>query len=215
MERHGFTSRGELDACLLGLYLREAREGRTDSLGSAFQSCERYLRLMAEVHFPHQLRVKVTPSDLVQETFLAAHGDFANFRGTTGQELIAWLQKIMRNMIAEAVRNFASQKRAVSREIRLNWIGSDSERIEGLASHSMAPVAWLIYVEEAEALDRAMERLSPRKRAVLDLINRQQLGYGRAGAALGLSYDQTRREWHRILQRLRNSLHHPATRRAE
>ena len=47
----------------------------------------------------------------------------------------------------------------------------------------MTPGAWLIYREEVEALDRALEKLSPRERAVLDLINRDQLDYGRAGGS--------------------------------
>ncbi|MGC8642309.1 MAG: sigma-70 family RNA polymerase sigma factor [Isosphaeraceae bacterium] len=189
---------------LLDLYLREARAGRTEALGSAFRSCERYLRVMAEDHVPDLLRAKLDPSDLVQDTFLAAHGDFANFRGTTGPELIAWLKKIMRNRIAETVRSYTSRKRAVSLEIPLDWPGTAAEQAAVLASRSMNPGAWLVHLEEVEGLDQALEKLSPRERTVLELINRDRLGYGGAGAVLGLSYDQTRREWYRILERLRN-----------
>ena len=188
---------------------------RMQAWWSAFLTCQQYVSLLAEDHVPDQLKAKVDPSDLVQDTFLAAHGDFANFRGTTGQELIAWLKKIMQNRIAEAVRSYTSHKCAVNREIRLDWIGASSERIEALATHSMTPGAWLIYREEVEALDRALEKLSPRERAVLDLINRDQLDYGWAGAVLGLSYDQTRREWYRVLKRLRDSINRTAAGRAE
>jgi RNA polymerase sigma-70 factor, ECF subfamily len=200
---------------LLDLYLREARAGQTEALGSAFRSCERYLRVMAEDHVPDLLRAKVDPSDLVQDTFLAAHGDFANFRGTTGPELIAWLKRIMRNRIAETVRSYKSRKRAVSLEIPLDWPGATLDQTEALASRSMTPGAWLIHLEEVEGLDLALEKLSPRERAVLDLINRDRLGYGGAGEVLGLSYDQTRREWHRILNRLRNLINRITTGRAE
>ena len=200
---------------LLDVYLRQARAGQTEALGSAFRSCERYLRVMAEDHVPDLLRAKVDPSDLVQDTFLAAHGDFANFRGTTGPELIAWLKRIMQNRIAETVRSYTSRKRAVSLEIPLDWPDAGSEQTKALAAHSMTPGAWLIYLEEVEDLDQALEKLSPRERTVLDLINRDRLGYGGAGAVLGLSYDQTRREWYRILERLRNLINRITTVRAE
>ena len=113
---------GDPKAWLLDVYLREARAGRTEALGSAFRTCEQYLRHLAEDHVPDQLQAKVDPSDLVQDTFLAAHGDFTNYRGTTGHELIAGLKKIMQNRIAEAVRSYTSHKaRSISRS---GWTGS-------------------------------------------------------------------------------------------
>ncbi len=215
MERHQLSAGGDPDAWILGIYIREARAGRTEALGSALRTCEQSLRLMAEDRVPDQIKAKVAPSDLVQDTFLAAHGNFAAFRGTTGQELIAWIKKIMQNRIAEIVRSYTSHKRAVHREIQIDRVGAAAVPPEALVSRSMTPESWLILCEEIEALDRALEKLSPRERAVLDLIHRDELDYGRAGAVLGLSYDQTRREWYRILKRLRDSIQGTAAHRGE
>ena len=46
------------------------------------------------------LRLRLDPSDLVQETFLEAHRDFPRFTGPTERELLAWLRRILaRNLV--------------------------------------------------------------------------------------------------------------------
>ena len=50
------------------------------------------------------MRLRLDPSDLVQETFLEAHRDFPRFEGGTEREVVAWLRRIL-------VRNLADQAR--------------------------------------------------------------------------------------------------------
>ena len=40
----------------------------------------------------------VDPADLVQETFLEAHRDFAGFRGTSDAEMAAWLDETLKEV---------------------------------------------------------------------------------------------------------------------
>jgi RNA polymerase sigma-70 factor (ECF subfamily) len=53
-------------------WLAEARQGSREALGRLLEGCRHYLLLMANQDTGPDLRAKVAPSDLVQETFLEA-----------------------------------------------------------------------------------------------------------------------------------------------
>ena len=67
--------------------LRLARAGDGPALGHLLERCRGYLMLLARVQVGRRLQGKVDASDVVQETFLKAHANFAQFRGNTEGEL--------------------------------------------------------------------------------------------------------------------------------
>jgi RNA polymerase sigma-70 factor (ECF subfamily) len=64
-----------------GLLLEQARGGNENALGQLLELYRNYLRLVARSLTSEALRVKLEPSDLVQETFLKAHREFTQFAG--------------------------------------------------------------------------------------------------------------------------------------
>jgi RNA polymerase sigma-70 factor (ECF subfamily) len=64
-----------------------ARAGQIHAMGQLLELYRNYLELLARLQISRQLRGKIDAADLVQETFLEAHSDFARFRGTTEAEL--------------------------------------------------------------------------------------------------------------------------------
>ena len=71
--------------------LEKARRGEREPLGQLLQLYRNYLTILATTQLDRRLRRRMSPSDLVQETMLAAHGDFAKFRGSSERELLAWM----------------------------------------------------------------------------------------------------------------------------
>jgi RNA polymerase sigma-70 factor (ECF subfamily) len=63
-----------------------ARAGSGPALGQLLEMYRSYLSLLARLQIGRRLQGKVDPVDLVQETFLRAHRDFASFRGKTEEE---------------------------------------------------------------------------------------------------------------------------------
>jgi len=61
--------------------LDDARRGNAHARGELLELYRTYLRLVARSLISSALRVKLEPSDLVQETFLKAHRDFTQFAG--------------------------------------------------------------------------------------------------------------------------------------
>jgi RNA polymerase sigma-70 factor (ECF subfamily) len=75
-----------------------------------------YLSLIAQGQINTRLRIRVEASDVVQETFLDAHRDFPNFRGTTEAELIAWLRKTLARNILDQAKMHGARRRDYHRD---------------------------------------------------------------------------------------------------
>lgn len=83
--------------------LAAARDGRPDALGRIFEVARGHLLQLAERDLPSELRPKIGPSDLVQETAIEMQRGFDRFTGTTAEECFAWLREILRNNTVDAV----------------------------------------------------------------------------------------------------------------
>src|SRR5579872_3033397 len=89
-----------------GNLLVEARQGGDAARGALLETYRNYLELLARIEIGRRLQTKVDAADLVQETFLEAHRNFAMFRGQEEEEFAAWLRGIMAARIANLVRHF-------------------------------------------------------------------------------------------------------------
>src|SRR5437667_3797346 len=93
--------------------LRRARAGSGPDLGRLLELYRKYLTLLARLQIGRRLQGKVDAADLVQDTFLQAHRDFGQFRGTTEKELISWLRQILAHSLAMCLRRYGTQRRDV------------------------------------------------------------------------------------------------------
>jgi RNA polymerase sigma-70 factor, ECF subfamily len=186
--------------------LERARGGSATAIGSLLEAARSYLLLHAEQHLPQSLRAKVGPSDIVQETAIDAHRDFLRFRGTTQEELYAWLRTILQNNVTDAVRRFElTQKRAAKREASLNVI-VDRYGISVLPSLSTSPDHSAIRREDAELLAGVLARVPDDYQTILRLRYWDGLTFPEIATRIGRSEEAARKLWYRALARLTNEL---------
>ena len=101
-------------------HLPAARAGSREALGRVLEACRAYLLRIANEGVSADVQAKGGASDLVQETFLEAHRDFAHFQGNSEAELLAWLRCLLLNNMANFARAYrATGKRQVGREVPL------------------------------------------------------------------------------------------------
>jgi len=74
------------------------------------------LRALAQARFARQLRGKLDPSDVVQQTLLEAHQQRGQCRARTPAEQLAWLRRILLHNLADARRAYRQACRDVGRE---------------------------------------------------------------------------------------------------
>src|SRR6516162_253224 len=94
---------------------------------------ERYRDLLCvlarQIQMDPRLRRRFDSSDLVQETLLKATQNLEQFHGGTEAELVRWLQGIMANALADALRRARAQKRDVAQEEALAVVNDSSARL--------------------------------------------------------------------------------------
>jgi RNA polymerase sigma-70 factor (ECF subfamily) len=175
-------------------------------LGRLMETCRNYLLLVARHELPDALRAKGGASDLVQETFLVAHEQYPRFKGSSEQELRAWLKGILKNTAAHFRRGYlATQRRGIAREVGLDSRGpggggaalcDDDTSPSGLASrHEMAGV-----------IQAAMVELGARDRQVLCWREKEGLTFEEMGTRLGISAVAARKAWFKAVERLQQSM---------
>src|SRR5207245_5417158 len=116
------------------------------------------------------LQVKVDPADLVQESFLSAHRDFARFRGTTEPEWSAWLRQILAARLGDLMRRYCgTQRRDVRLERELEGELDESSRVldRGLGAKISSPSRQAVRREQAVLLAEALEQLREDQREVV------------------------------------------------
>ncbi len=195
-----------LDAQLL---LNQARGGSEKALGQLLESYSRYLTLLARVQIGRRLQGKVDPSDVVQETFLEAHRQIANFRGNSEGELVAWLRRILAGQIALTLRRFLGTK---GRDLKLErelaaQLDQSSEILDGgLVASNSTPSQHASRREQALLLADALDRLPEDYREVIILRHLEGLSFAEVSQRMERSEDSVQKLWVRALANLRRSL---------
>jgi RNA polymerase sigma-70 factor (ECF subfamily) len=189
--------------------LSDARQGLTDQLGQLLQLYRNYLTLLATTQIDRKLRVRVSPSDLVQETMLAAHRDFDKFRGTTEREFLAWLRQVLINCLHHLIdAHVKAKRRDVRREISIEQIGAALDRsavnfVNLLADPGPSPSAPVRRREAVVALADQLAKLRPQYRDVIVLRNLQGLSFEEVAQRMNRSAGAVRMLWLRAMEKFK------------
>jgi RNA polymerase sigma-70 factor, ECF subfamily len=154
--------------------IRRVRAGEQGAREQLFNRYDAYLHVLARAQLGRHLRGKCDSADVVQETLLEAHRDFASFQGGTEPELLAWLRRILSHNLFNEARRFAAQQRDTSREISIDQVRAGVEHssvalARGLAADTPTPSQVASQRESAVRLADALAKLPDDYRDVLML----------------------------------------------
>ncbi len=188
-------------------YLPAARSGSREALGQALEAYRAYLLLIANRQLDPDLRAKGGASDLVQETFLEAQRDFAQFRGTSGDEFQAWLRQLLLHNIANFARRYRdADKRSIRREVALEEETPSGGHGQNVAADTPSPSGQVIAQEQSEAVQRALQRLPEDYRQVIVWRYQEGRSFEEIAQRLQRSENAARKLWFRALERLQQEL---------
>src|SRR5262245_37165825 len=189
--------------------ISDARRGDKSSIGVLLEQYHNYLLVLASTQLENRIQPRVSPSDVVQETMLRAHKNFAQFRGTTEPELLAWLRQILVNNLAKFVeQHMLAARRDVRREVSIERLGAALEQSTVqlaalLPGDSKSPSMAVQQREEAVVLADRLAQLPKSYREVLVLRNLQGLPFEDVAQRIGRSVGATRMLWLRAIEKLR------------
>jgi RNA polymerase sigma-70 factor (ECF subfamily) len=189
-----------------------ARQGSSSCLGQLLALYSNYLKLLVAAQLDNRLRARVSPSDIVQESFFEAHRDFAEFRGKSMGEFVAWLRRIVVNNILRVVeQHVTAEKRDVRREVSLEEIGRRLEqstvRLETLlAVQTDSPSGCVARREDELLLADTLAQLPDDYRDVIVLRHIEGLPFEQVAARMERSAGAVRMLWLRALKKMRESI---------
>jgi RNA polymerase sigma-70 factor (ECF subfamily) len=183
--------------------LEAARAGSSEAVGKLFEACRQYLILIANQEVDAPLAVKISPSDLVQETFLKAHREFPQFGGHSEAALHHWLRRILLNAMGDATRRFQADKRDLAREVPSAGAGKQAP------AAGASPSSVVSAREQDDLLQDAIARLPAERQQVILWRNYDRLPFEEIGRRLGRSAEAARKLWARALEELQALLEPP------
>jgi RNA polymerase sigma-70 factor, ECF subfamily len=130
-----------------------------------------YLMVLARLHLDARLRSKIDPADLVQQTLLQATPAVVSLRGRGQPVVAAWLRRILARVLADTLRHFEADKRAVEleRSLEADLDRSASGLAGWLAADDTSPSERAVRNEELFRLAAALEALPEAQREVVVL----------------------------------------------
>jgi RNA polymerase sigma-70 factor (ECF subfamily) len=189
--------------------LRLAQAGDGEALGQLLELYGNYLTLLARMQIGRRLQGKVDPADLVQETFLAAHRDFGQFRGQTEGAFVGWLRQILATNLIDLVRRYCGARR---RDVRLERQLVDeleqSSHAMGLvlAAKQSSPSEHAARRELAVVLADALKNLPADYAEVIILHHLEGRSFPEVAQLMDRSLDSVKKLWVRALARMREML---------
>ncbi|OYP39220.1 RNA polymerase factor sigma-70 [Rhodopirellula sp. MGV] len=184
-------------------------------LGDLLQLYRNYLTVLATTQLDQRLRRRMNPSDLVQETMLAAHRDFISFRGSSEPELLCWLRQILMNCLRDAIDlHFNAQKRDLRREISIEAVSAQLDESVGqfanvLADRGPSPSEPTRRRERAVELADQLAKLRPEYRDVIVLRNLQGLSFNEIAERLDRRAGTVRMLWLRAMDKFKQTCSEP------
>ena len=187
--------------------IRLARAGDEAALGDLLALYRNYLKLLARLQIDRQLQRKLDASDVVQDLLLQAHRAFANFRGRSEEELLAWLRQILATCLARYARHYrGTQRRRIQleRDLEQELVDASQALDAKLIQHS-TPSHSALRRERGVLLANALARLPDDYREAIVLRYLEDLSFPEIAARMHKSVDSVRKLWTRGLAQLRQA----------
>lgn len=187
-----------------------ARNGATDAVGDLLEPYRNYMRILAASQMGRTVGKRVSPSDIVQDTMLAAHRDLNDFKGTTQAEFVAWLRAVLSRCLLRAIEhNIKAVKRDVRREVSMETIRSSLESSctgigDFLAHYQASPSQIVAGEEESLRVSDYVTMLSEDYQKVIALRNFGGMPFDEIAKHMNRSPQAVRLLWLRAINRLRD-----------
>jgi RNA polymerase sigma-70 factor (ECF subfamily) len=187
--------------------LAAARGGNAWARGDLLQSFRPHLLSIARRGVPGNLQGKYDGADVVQETLLEAHRDFATFEGVDSDDLRVWLCGILKHNLQDLIRRHRdASKRSIERERSLEASLESGEYSGQAIDPCPTPGSVFIARESVSALREALLRLPADEQAVIVLRQFESLSFQEVGRRLDRSPEAARKLCARAILRLQHML---------
>lgn len=179
--------------------------GHGQALSELLEGHRDYLRRLLAWQMDDELRRRVDPSDVIQETHLVVSRRIHEFLETRPTSFKVWLRgKALERLVEVHRKHVVAEKRSVRREVALPEASSFALAQAAVLQPASAAIRRREMVQQ---INHCVEQLSDLDREVLMLRHVENLGNGEAAEVLGVDPKTASKRYGRALVKLRAKLH--------
>jgi RNA polymerase sigma-70 factor (ECF subfamily) len=183
--------------------LSKIERGESSAIGPLLESQRAYLRRLVELRMENELRSRVDPSDVVQETLLVVSQKVPEFIDRRPTSFRLWVRLKALERLVETRRRHLADRRSVRREMTLTDASSMA-----VARHFLGDVPSQ-RIQRKDLMDRVRQtilELDETDREVLLLRHVEELSNGEVAEVLNISKYAASKRYGRALMRLSKRL---------
>jgi RNA polymerase sigma-70 factor, ECF subfamily len=185
--------------------LKQAAVGDQAAWRQVLSRHEERLRRMAELRIDPRLQGRVSPSDILQETYLQAAARLEDYLRDPAAPFYFWLRGIAANKLLQAHRDHLQiEKRDARREVSVDSPAqtTSASLAAMLVAHDTRPTQAAIRNELVHRVHEALDALEPLDREVLSLRHFEQLSNAETAEILAITPAAASKRYLRALERL-------------
>jgi RNA polymerase sigma-70 factor, ECF subfamily len=190
--------------------VRRLKEGDPQALATVFSRNRRWLLKLVARRLDTRLTARVSPSDILQETFIDALKRLRHFQADPDVPFSIWLRTATSQRLIEVHRQHLGAKaRDADREVPLALAcayGTNSEKIASRFVDLTPPSEKLERAEVIAIVRQALDRLDPIDREVLALRHLEELDNREVAGLLGIHPAAASKRHIRALERFRKEV---------
>lgn len=191
--------------------LCRAADGDAAAQAELLDQHREQLKRMIAVRMDPRLAARLDPSDVVQETLMAATQRLPDYLLDRPVAFYPWLRRLAFERLVELHRHhFVAQKRSVVREATPPVLPDQSSiaLADQVIDSGTSPIRRLVRAELRDRIRRAIDTLSEKYREILILKHLEQLTTDETAEVLGVSASTIKTRYYRALQFLTDELDH-------
>jgi RNA polymerase sigma-70 factor (ECF subfamily) len=191
--------------------IEAVQRGGQAALAEVFMGHRERLRRMVQLRMDRRVVGRVDASDVLQETFLDASRQLANYLADPPMSLFLWLRFLTgQRLMAIHRKHLGAQKRDARQEVTLHrpaMPDADSMSLScGLLGQMTSPSMAAVRLELQVCLQQTVDGLEPLDREILALRHYEELTNQEAAEELGITTAAASKRYIRALERLRREL---------
>jgi len=182
--------------------------GAADALADLFSYYQDRLRRIVRFRLDYRMAGRVSESDVIQETYIAASKRIDHYRGKPEMPFFVWLRLLVNQHLADLHRqHLQAEMRDVRKEISLEQPAVSPHTSLAMAarlvSQTTSPSRAFSRVERIAMVEQALNQMDPIDREVIALRHFEELTNVETAEVLGIGVKAASKRYVRALQRMR------------
>ncbi len=187
--------------------LQRMRGGSEQALAEVFSHYRERLRQIIRFRLDHRLAGRISDSDVLQETYIAAAKRLGHFSDQQAMPAFLWLRLVAGQQLIDLHRqHLQAEMRDVRKEVSIQFSPASPHTSMAIAAQLAGPATAVSEIvaraERIERLERTLNRMDPVDREVIALRHFEELSNVETAEVLGIEHSAASKRYLRAMGRL-------------